>query len=305
MDAMTDGWDIVHVDPNVLEEVEEEPLGTKEKFWVQNPDDGSSWLFKFAREVDGRVMGEDWAEWVVHQLGRRMGIPTADIRPAECAGRRGIVSKNVVPENSRLVLGNSVLVEKDARYDSAASRHNPGYTVAAVYEALRVVGPPDGYPVLEGMSGFDVWVGYVALDALVAGRDRHHENWGILSQADSRSLAPSFDHGNALGFQETDEKRARCLKERTLLERWAERGKSHHFAGQPDLVSLACDAMAISSGDSASYWRVAVENVSTEMVRDIVERVPESVMSAVTRSFVIELVTLNRRRLLDAYPIGS
>lgn len=302
---MPDRWEVALVDPDVLGEVEEEPLGTKEKFWVQKVDDNSLWLFKFAREVDGRILGEDWAEWVVHQLAKSMGIPTAEVQAAECAGRRGIVSRNVVPDNSRLVHGNSLLVEKDVLYNPNVGRHNPGYRLNAVYDALHLVNSPAGYPALKGLSGFDVWVGYVLLDALVAGRDRHHENWGILSQAGSRSLAPSFDHGNALGFQETDAKRLRCLNTPELLANWALRGKSHHFVGQPNLVSLACDAVAMASSEAACHWRDSLNRVTPEIVSRIVEAVPETVMSAVTRSFIVELVTLNRRRLLDAYPLGK
>lgn len=36
----------------------DEPLGTKEKFWVTNPNDGSNYLFKKARVVDGSVRGK-------------------------------------------------------------------------------------------------------------------------------------------------------------------------------------------------------------------------------------------------------
>lgn len=46
----------------------EESMGTKEKFWVHDPD-GHKWLFKYARVRDDVVRGEDWAEWVVHHLG--------------------------------------------------------------------------------------------------------------------------------------------------------------------------------------------------------------------------------------------
>ena len=161
------------------EDIEDEPLGTKEKFWVYNPTDRHPWLFKFARTVGGHTRGEDWAEWVVHSLALEMGIPTAEVRAATFEGRRGIVSKSVIElaTNQRLVHGNSLLVESSDRYDPRQQRENPGYTVAAVHEALLGVSAPFATPELASLSGFDVWAGYLVLDALVGGRDRHHENW--------------------------------------------------------------------------------------------------------------------------------
>lgn len=63
----------------------------------------------------------------------------------------------------------------DPDYDRDQTRRNERYTVDAVKQALADVSVPDAYRV-EGMSAFDLWAGYLVLDAWVAGRDRHHEN---------------------------------------------------------------------------------------------------------------------------------
>jgi hypothetical protein len=47
-------YPIFSVEPS--ERLEQEPLGSKEKFWVERTD--GLWLFKFARPGTG----EDWAE---------------------------------------------------------------------------------------------------------------------------------------------------------------------------------------------------------------------------------------------------
>jgi hypothetical protein len=283
-------------------DAEDEPLGTKEKFWVENPEDGTLWLFKYAREIDGRVMGEDWAEWLVHGIGASLGIPTADLRPAVCESRRGIVSRSVVPPNGRLVHGNSLLAENLPSYEPARRRENSAYTVKAVLASLQGAGAPPQFEDLAYMSAFEIWAAYLLLDALVAGRDRHHENWGIINDAGNRYIAPSFDHGNALGFQELDEKRRRCLENPTQMLSWAARGRSHHFAGRPELVSLAHEAMSFSSEKSRDYWRVALANLSSDRMADMVGTIPSAIMSEATRSFVFELLQVNRKRLLHDYP---
>lgn len=296
-------WDVVIVKSGEAD-VEDEPLGTKEKFWVENPEDDTLWLFKYAREIDGRVLGEDWAEWLVHQIAVRLGLPTAEIRPAECENRRGIVSRTVVPPTGRLVHGNSLLAESVPGYEPDRRRENSAYTVNSVFEALRGAGTPPSFPGPQTMTAFDVWAGYLLLDALVAGRDRHHENWGIINDSGTRYIAPSFDHGNALGFQELDGKRQRCLQSPAQMRGWAERGRSHHFAGRPALVVLAAQALALSSETARGYWRVALEGVTGKILADIVAIVPSGIMSDVTRSFVVELLLVNRKRLLDDYPVS-
>lgn len=288
----------VPVEP--ADEIADEPLGTKEKYWVVNPSDESVWLFKLARVRHGRTLGEDWAEWIVHHLAGELGVPSAEIRPAMCESRRGIVSRRInnPSRGERLELGNSLLTEVLPGYDSARKRENPHYTVSAVKRALASTAAPDGFIGPDAMDAFDVWVGYLVLDAWVAGRDRHHENWGIVSSSGGRKLAPSFDHGNALGFQETDEQLARLNESTEMRRAWLNRGKSHHFAGRPSLVDLAQEALASASADARMYWEGRIKRLDMGHVRDIVRSVPVGTMSEVGHTFVLNILQENRERLV-------
>jgi len=284
-------------------ELQDEPMGTKVKFWVTNPDDERPWLFKFARERDGVVRGEDWAEWVVHEVSSLIGVPTAVVRPAHSEGHRGIVSRSVVNHVNleRLVHGNSLLSEVDPAYDGELMRANPRYTVDAVRSALRGVEAPTEFAGPRQFTGFDVWTGYLVMDALVAGRDRHHENWGIISSQMGRKLAPSFDHGNALGFQESDERRTFLLANAAAFDGWLARGKSHHFAGRPSLLAVAQEALNATSVEVRRFWLERLRSLSPQDVRSIVESVPKEVMSDPTRTFATSIIFANRERVLRDY----
>ena len=299
-----DGWSWIPEHVLGGAEITDEPLGTKEKFWVDIKGDRRKWLFKFARVVNGDVRGEDWAEWIVHNLAEATGIPTAEVRPAECAGLRGVVSRLITDPglNQRLVHGNSLLAEAGTGYDPGIQREIPGYTVEAVRSALQPVGPPRGRKDLSQLSGFGVWAGYLLLDAWVGGRDRHHENWAVVSDAVSRTLAPSFDHGNALGFQEGDARKQRCLDDADQLLRWAKRGNPPHFSGKPELVDLAHRALSMASPEARGHWHQALSSADETLARSIVKSVPRDVMSEVSGNFVVALLASNRKRLLDGYP---
>ena len=299
---MAPSWDPLTF---VHEETEtDEQMGSKEKWWVDLPWDDRQWLLKLSRldGRDGTVSGEDWAEWAVHHLANLLGVPSATIRPARLEGRRGIVSQSVLRDRLEyLDHGNSVLSAKFPDYDQSAQGENPGYTPAAVRAALDGVGPPSGTGLEDGFTAFDVWAGYLVLDAWVSGRDRHHENWAVALRGDERRLAPSFDHGNALGFQERDERRERMLNDGEHLERWIERGTSRHFLGKPPLVRLALSSLALASPQAQRHWIGRLAAVDRDEVASLLSAVPADIMTEVTHTFIVRLLETNRRRLLDGY----
>lgn len=278
-------------------------MGTKEKFWALLPDDGRRWLFKKSRigEADGVVRGEDWAEWLVHHLATLLGVPTALVRPATYKGERGIVSQSVLrSDREELVHGNSLLSASAPDYSQSTKGENPGYTPDAVMIALEdTMAPVDSE--IAHLTAFDAWCGYLVLDAWVSGRDRHHENWAIVRSGSERWLAPSFDHGNALGFQERDDRKTRMLNEPAKLHKWAAHGRSRHFSGKPHLADLAQHALELAGPGTASLWRSRLEAVEAESVGDAVAAVPGSIMSETSHRFAVELLNINRRRLLDGH----
>lgn len=277
--------------------VAEEPLGGKEKFWVIAPD-GTEYLFKYARcDPDGaNVRGEDWAEWAVHQLAELIGVPTAVVLPGHYRGRRGSLSRAVWHEREQLIHGNELLTRCNPDYDATAARENPGYTVEAVRAALEDVAAPTDceFPVV---SGFDAWAGYVMLDAWVAGRDRHHENWAAVNHGGALRLAPSYDHGNALGFQESEAKATKLAADDERLARWSRKGCSFHFAGKPPLVEVARTALGLAGDEVQGYWRSKLAAVTVGSLTEIFEQIPH--MSDQGRRFRINLLTHNQERIVN------
>ncbi len=279
-----------------LYEVDEQ-LGTKEKDWLVGPR-GERWLFKQIRTKDGRDRGEDWAEKLVEQLALHLGVPVATAELAARSGARGIISRNFVPEGARLEHGNELLVRVDSDYDRDQARQNDRYTIEAVKLSLADAAPPDAY-LVEGMTAFDIWAGYLVLDAWIAGRDRHHENWAVIGGHQRRVIAPSFDHGNALGFQESEERHQAMAASEERLLAWALRGTSPHFAGRPTLVQLAHSALAAASDGAREIWLGKLRDVSEDELQAIIDQVPSDRMSVAARTFCQKLLTLNQRRICD------
>lgn len=185
-------WDPVEIGFADLDSDDpEEQMGSKDKYWVRLHGDDRRWLVKIARidERDGTVSGEDWAEWLVQHLAALLGVPTASVRPAVFEGRRATVSRSILQDPTEsLAHGNEILGGNFPAYDQSVKGENPGYTTRAVRESLDGVLPPGDAPHLAAFNGFDVWAGYLLLDAWVSGRDRHHENWGVIQRGMSGGL---------------------------------------------------------------------------------------------------------------------
>ena len=94
-------------------------------------------------------------------------------------------------------------------------RDRSRYTLAAIADALGGVAAPAGLSGdLSDLRAWDVFVGYLILDAVIGNTDRYEENWAVIVHGDDRSLAPTFDHASCLGFMLDDDQRLSRLRTR-------------------------------------------------------------------------------------------
>lgn len=201
-------FSVTAVDPRQSETPES--LGTKRKFWYLDTT-GTRWLFK----AEERGSGEDWSEKVCCELAALIGLPHVHYELAKetGSGTPGVICQSIAGGASQLVLGNQLLLERDASYPVGEVRHYKvrAHTVQAVADVILGLGAPTADWSVNLPSGvasaLDVFVGYVMLDVFVANQDRHHENWGALRMDGVLRLAPSFDHGASLARNLSDEER--------------------------------------------------------------------------------------------------
>jgi len=291
-----------------------EYLGTKRKFWFTL--DGRRYLFK----AEERGTGEDWAEKIVCELARELGIPHVEYDLAhEYEGsasiQPGVICPTFVPRPGSLILGNQLLFAVDPDYPSDEARKYGGreYTVDAVAQVVSLLLPPS----LEWMRGapssilcpMGVFTGYVLLDAWVANQDRHHQNWGAVLHARELSLAPTFDHGASLARNLTDEERKERLftKDRNrTVEHFAARARSAFFERSTDRKTMrALDVFrrfAERDPVSAGIWLGKLAEIDDNRIDAILEQVPPRRMSPVTREFTRKLLMINQTRLLEVLP---
>ncbi|MEQ4305235.1 hypothetical protein ABNF97_28290 [Plantactinospora sp. B6F1] len=288
-----------------------ETIGADEKYWLAQPGSENCWLFKAnnVHKVGGRTWSqrEDFSEKVSGELALKMEIPSARIELAEREGENGCVSLNLCPLGWELqpgvVLMDGLLVDYVPGYEQG-NRTRAGHSLENIHRALADYGPPPGAAVPDWFNAFDVFVGYVTFDAIIANRDRHDENWAVVRPPSGElpgALAGSFDHARALGSTLVEGRMAGLL-EAGKIAAWVERGTAWRFEhdptrGCPTLVEAARLALSMVNSEVRDHWLDRVMHITSTDVGEITRRVPG--MSEVVSTFIEQVVMANRRRVLD------
>jgi hypothetical protein len=305
-------YSIRQIDRQQAEDIEY--LGTKRKFWFTM--DGRRYLFK----AEERGTGEDWAEKVVCELARLLGIPHVEYELAhEYDGNRaiqpGVICPTFVPRPQILVLGNQLLFMRDEKYPAEDSRKYGvrEHTVDAVTGLVSLLESPYAdwmqHAPTPINTALGVFIGYMMLDAWVANQDRHHQNWGATWLNPEIRLAPTFDHGASLARNLTDEEGKERLTTRDQnrsVEFFAARARSAFYVTPNDGKTLsaleAFQRFAEKDCGAARIWLGKLEEISQVAVDAILAEIPPQRMSPVAREFTSKLLMINQRRLLESAP---
>ena len=201
------------------------------------------------------------------------------------------MSRSILGPKVRLVLGNALLEDRDL---GVTRGDRSRYTVDAVRLVLEGVPPPEGS---ADLTSWEVFVGYLVLDALIGNTDRHEENWAVVETEETRRLAPSFDHASSLGFLLSDSQRQERLVSRDrnfTPEGWADRARTK-FAASPHPVEVVLGIRQSGDSEIVDRW-LLVEGGVDELVAPI-WRIPEHRMSVTSKNFAERVLRRNWERL--------
>ena len=295
------------LDVSNWEIIADETAGAEEKYWLQEPGTSTLWLFKSVTVKQGHVHGEDWAEKATAQLAALLGIPCANIELAEFHGALGCISADLRPPLHELQHGQVLLEECAAPgYVHGTGKEHPGHSVENIQAALRGMSPPPRCDLGFHATAYDVFAGYLLLDAWVANRDRHDNNWAVLrpvmASSDPPRLCGSYDHASSLGFNVTDQTSSRLIEQQRVMT-WCEKGTAWRFERDPGrpvptLVEMAARALRLASPEARLYWPDRLRQVTLDEAVQVLTRVPR--MSDPARTFAGKILEVNRRRVLNA-----
>jgi hypothetical protein len=298
---MPDFFPILEVSSAMRRGVEQ--LGSKPKFWFNH--EGADWLFKVARENSG----EGWAEKVASEVAHLLGLPAHHAELADWEGRRGCAVKSFLTSGQRVLIhGNELLGGLITGYDKEKERGQSDHTFENIVAVLEKLFPAEK----DRRAAALRMVGYVVFDALVGNTDRHHQNWGVLLEPQqpqpssgplALSLAPTFDHASSLGRELTDEARLRYLQEGTF-SRYIGKGRGGIFENAGAKYGLS--PMALARKVALRYpaffkpWQTRVAELRSEDLRNLLDRVPGSLISEPARAFALAILETGSKMIQAA-----
>lgn len=283
--------------------VDIEAEGSDAKEWLADPHD-DRWLCKPAVTPENGVQqGEDWSEWLAADVAMGIAVPHATIRLATRDGVPAALSRSLRASGEELQAG-AVLLQGVVGF-VPRSKARTGHTLVNIRAVLHDVAAPQGWVGPAGVgAAFGVFCGYLVLDALIANTDRHEENWAVIRDKDAVvRLCASYDHATSLGFNLSDERRHQLATDPGKLHAWLERGTATRFEGgrRLTLVSHAVQALDLAPSWARSWWASAVADLDIDSLRVLIDTAAPPSMSDPARTFALQLVEANRRRLLDEF----
>ncbi len=260
--------------------------------------------------------GEDWSEKVASELAALLELPHADYELGIYSEMKCVLSRSFLPNACSLIHGNELLGKTDALYGqiNISRFHAAAYTVEAVCAALeqaRCELPIGWNPLPEIRTPFDVFVGYLLLDAVIGNTDRHDENWAIIEMwgesPQDRYLAPTFDHASSLGCHLTDQNRKRRLVTNDsgfTVEAYADKARSaffeDRFALHPMSTLDVFRKVAEKSPVAAHVWQRNLHAMEMEQLNQIFAALPPERCSSASLEFARRIVLHNKSRLAAA-----
>ena len=300
---------IVQVNSRTAESLEQ--LGAKRKFWLA--DGGQQMLLK----LEDRGTGEDWAEKLACEFCELLGLPHVhyDLALDLATNTPGVVCPTLAVPGWVLGLGNQMLGALDPTYPEGNKYKVRAHIPDAVATVLGLLNPPPG-PFSDCLpddvvTALDVFTGYALLDAWIGNQDRHHENWGVLRGSGGFTsaelhLAPTFDHGASMARQLTDEERLRRMTTDDQgygIASFARKARSAFYSGPAESKTMTTFAVwedfSRRAPLAANAWRRRLKAIDEQEAHEVISSVPPDRMTDLCRTFTLNLLEENRRRLLE------
>jgi hypothetical protein len=292
-------YPIIEIEPEWV--LEQEALGSKEKFWYRENDDAPRWLFKFPQPNTG----QHWAEKVAAEIASRIGILHAKVELAVFQEKRGSATESFTRDSRELWHGNQILAGTVFEYSSEQRFRHCEHTLEHIFQALDALFASGAGQRHAKQAISD----YLVFDAIIGNTDRHHENWAILRKRVGDRwqgmIAPTFDHASSLGRELVDTAEGKC-RQRLLDENgvggYAERGTGAVYwipSGRKGPSPLELVRVASRSYPELFQPALArVEQLPELAIEEILTQMPSGWMSEITVDFVRAFLAYSVSELL-------
>lgn len=141
---------------------------------------------------------------------------------------------------------------------------------------------------------------------MIANQDRHHENWGLISDQEQIYLAPSYDHAASMGQNETDAVRQDRLTTRDRgrhISTYITKARSAIYDSKTSKKALLTLDLfieaAAKSPEAAKIWLDQLQQVPEKAYQSLFDQLPDGEITPLAKQFATKMLELNKQRLLE------
>jgi hypothetical protein len=298
---MSDSFSIYQVTEvmKVAEDYSIQLKGVLTKSWYEHPELGLC-LFKAATSPRVPIpnVRNDWVEKVVYEISKLLDLPTARYEFALAWNEErqsflpGSLSVNCLPPGAESIAGGDLLANTLPNYEAG---YPLSYSVENVLKTIaqNEVGCPQNWVGIAGIDrATDLFVGYLALDAVCGGVDRHPNNWEVMVVDGRLDLVPSFDHGSSLGGNLSESTRVTIAASGFAPNLM----KSAFWNNTERIDPIQAFEIAVRLYPQI-VWQQRLKAITPTQIRDIFDRIPEGRITVAAAKFAIDLLASNRQTL--------
>lgn len=276
--------------------------GASRKQWIINHDTGQKGVFKFPKVhtySQGQLTGEHWAEKIASDIAKLIHIPCANVDIGIYKGELGAISymaiddsKEILVEGIQYISNKYVSYNVDRLYDEDTGKR---YSLQMIRECIEETGLVSDFMIIP------------VFDCLIGNSDRHHSNWGIVvsQYGNPLRISPLYDNSSSLCCREPEESIKDILRDSNRFNaivdskskssiRWMDQTKTRHF-----------DMLRELNINFHNETHSIVENIYKYMsecsVQQIIESVPECVMSNIRKELVFKFIMTRKNKILNVY----
>ena len=279
--------------------------GVLNKSWYEHPELGLC-LFKAATSPRMPIpnVRNDWSEKVIYEISKLLDLPAARYEFALAWNEErqsfieGSLSIYCLPSGFESIAGGDFLTSSIRDYETG---YPSSYSVENVLTSLvqNEVGCPQNWAGIPGIDrATDLFVSYLALDAVCTGVDRHPNNWEVMLGDGRLDLVPSFDHGSSLGGNLSESTRATIAA--SDFDPNLMKSAFWNNAGRVNPIQ-AFEIAANLYPDAAQIWLGRLIQIDLDRIEAIFERIPVERISPLAAKFAQDLLEANRDRILSNF----
>lgn len=297
-------WEVAH----------SEDRGVNKKMWVTDPEKGKEALYKETQIKDNSESTyADFAESIVSDLCKLLGVPCAEVDLAKRDGKNGCISYNFCSSDDfeELIEMGSVIQNTRLRFQSK-SMVDPdtkeSYGIEMILEGLESIS--------VSKSNFSdlrrAFLKDLLTDSLIDHYDRNPANLAVLRNISTVKLSPKYDNGTSLSIAVPESAMKEMLNsgddEKTMHEKLRDKVLSkigylgRKFVKYPDLETFVFNYYY---DDVKDFVSTVKERLTDENIDKILSAEKYDELNDVHKQIIRGKLRTNRDAMLERFRVIS